>query len=167
MFELCDMTPEALIKLAMTQARIGGADLPAICEEILRRMSFAPLALSGIHDRLLTRKEVRFLLGLRDRKALWNMERRGLTFIRGEIRLSALADYLVVAEQRRKSFRSFRSKPQGKTSNEMPTLKAEKGCQAVTGNREGQVPTSPAINTTEPRPQGTVGGDDLNQRKNA
>lgn len=116
MFELCDMTPGALLELAIGQARKGGAELPAICEEILRRMSFAPLALSGIHDRLLTRKEVRYLLGLRDRKALWNMERRGLTFIRGEIRLSALADYLVVAEQRRKSFRSFRSKPQEKNA---------------------------------------------------
>lgn len=116
MFELCDMTPEALVDLAIAQARKVGTQLPEIREEILRRMSFAPLALSGIHDRLLYRKEVRFLLALRDRKALWNMEKRGLTFIRGQIRLSALADFLVVQEQQRKGFRNFRSKPQEKNA---------------------------------------------------
>jgi hypothetical protein len=115
MFELCDMTPAALVELAVSIARRGG-ELGEVTGEIMRRMSFAPLALSGVHDRLLTRKEVRFLLGLRDRKALWNMERRGLVFIRGELRLSALADFLVVDEQRRRNFRSFRTKQQGKTT---------------------------------------------------
>ena len=107
-FELCDMTPQALWDLALSEARKAGADVSSVGAEVMRRMSFAPLPLSGVHDALLTRKEVRFLLGLRDRKALWNMERKGLVFIRGQIRLSALADWLVVAEQRRRSFRSCR-----------------------------------------------------------
>lgn len=111
-FELCDMTPAALWSLAVSEARKPGVSVDAIGAEVLRRMSFAPLPMSGVHDCLLTRKEVRYLLGIRDRKALWNMERKGLVFIRGQIRLSALADWLVVAEQARRTLRTLRTKQQ-------------------------------------------------------
>jgi hypothetical protein len=113
-FELCDMTPTALWTLAVSEARKPGASMEAIGAEVLRRMSFAPLPMSGVHDCLLTRKEVRYLLGIRDRKALWNMEKKGLVFIRGQIRLSALADWLVAAEQAKRRFQTFRRKQQEK-----------------------------------------------------
>jgi len=45
--------------------------------------------------------------------------------------------------------------------NGMPPTKAEERCQAVTGNREGQVPTSAAVyDKPEPRPEAAPGGDD-------
>ena len=42
-FELCDMTPQALWDLAVSEARKAGADVAAIGAEVMRRMSFAPL----------------------------------------------------------------------------------------------------------------------------
>lgn len=45
-------------------------------------------------------------------------------------------------------------------ANGMPHDEAEARCEAVTGNREGQVPTSAAVEQSEPRPENAPGGDE-------
>lgn len=96
------MPPEELVELShQLHARCCAWDVTKdlhthaneLRAEILRRLQFVPPASTEIQDILLSRKECCYLLRIR-RETLWKMQRRGLVFIRGEIRLSALADFL-------------------------------------------------------------------------
>ncbi len=91
---------------------------PDLCPQEVRdrvaalQMEICRWLLVGLHtpaevpeDSLLTRKEVAFGLGT-GRHTVWRMEMRGLIFIRGKVRLFALADFLIRQEMARRNCRN-------------------------------------------------------------
>lgn len=64
---------------------------------------------SEIEDRLFTRKEVAWLLEVH-RATIWQWEKRGLVFIMGRVKASALADFLVAETARQKA--ALQARPQ-------------------------------------------------------